>query len=178
MHNFTLLALGAMLLLATGFDIRSRRIPNALVFAGAGSGLALRTWAEGGAGALASVEGLAVGLAMLLPFYALRAVGAGDVKLMGAVGAFLGPQEMIGAVLCSFAAGGLLALGASAWSGTLRQLATNLKCLLVGGMLDVGGGRLPSLRVGAESVGNLPYALAITVGVAAWLVLGPGSVAS
>jgi prepilin peptidase CpaA len=174
MKHFELFALALMLLLATVSDIRSRRIPNALVLVGASSGLALRTWNEGGAGSLASVEGLSVGIALLLPFYAVRVAGAGDVKLMGAVGSFLGPQNMLGAALYSMAAGGLLAMLACAWSGTLRQLAGNLKSIFVGGMLDLGLGQVPSLRVGAESVGTLPYALAITVGVAAWVMSGAG----
>ncbi len=172
MNYVSLFALVSLLLLASIFDFRSRRIPNALVFIGAGSGLVLRIWSEGIAGMLDSVEGLTLGIAFLLPFYILRTVGAGDVKLMGAVGSFLGPQDMFGAVLCSFAAGGLLALAASAWSGTLRKLAINLKGIFVGGMLDVGQYRMPSLRVGAESVGSLPYAIAITAGVISWIYFG------
>ena len=153
-------------------DIRTRRIPNVLVLAGAGCGLALRTWSEGGAGMLDSFEGLALGMAFLLPLYLLRAAGAGDVKLMGAVGSFLGPEQMFGVVLCSFIAGGLLALAVSICSGKLRPLLDNLKCLFIGGMLDVGSGRMPSLRVGAESVGHLPYAIAIAAGVCSWIVFG------
>jgi prepilin peptidase CpaA len=174
MNNLGLIALGAILLLATASDIRSRRIPNWLVLVGVSTGMAWRTWAEGGAGALDSIEGMATGAALFLPFYVLRVTGAGDVKLMGAVGSFLGPQSMLGAALYALAAGGLLALLTCAWSGTLRLLARNLKLILVGGMLDLGVGQMPSLRVGAESVGTLPYALAITVGVAAWVMFGAG----
>ena len=55
------------------------------------------------------LAGLALGLLLLLPLYLLGACGAGDVKLMAMTGAFLGPQDALGAILMTFLAGGLLA---------------------------------------------------------------------
>ncbi|MEG0884092.1 MAG: prepilin peptidase, partial [Janthinobacterium sp.] len=83
---------------AVWHDMRSRRIPNGLVFGGALAALLLHAVLTPGAGGLglpAALGGLALGLALLLPMYMLRALGAGDVKLMAMVGAFIGPQQVL-----------------------------------------------------------------------------------
>ncbi|HEX9143437.1 MAG TPA: A24 family peptidase, partial [Candidatus Binatia bacterium] len=94
-----------LLFLAVLHDVRTRRIPNRLVFPGAVIGLALNTilppgtgfFAEpsGAVGFLASLGGAGIGVAILLPMYAFGALGAGDVKLMAMVGAFLGPEQIL-----------------------------------------------------------------------------------
>ncbi len=167
-----------LLLFAAWHDIRSRRIPNALVFSGAVVGVlsnALLPQEMGGLGVLDSLAGLGVGLVLLLPLYLLRAMGAGDVKLMAMTGAFLGARGATGALLCVLLAGGVLALGAAWYQGKLRRLLYNLKMMLFTG---AAGGSMGSLPVAgnlpesaAESVGKLPYGVAIAAGTVAYLVL-------
>src|SRR5690349_17759206 len=125
MHSLNIGFLLLLLLAAAWSDIRSRRIPNLLVFPGAIIGLLLHALLQqetGGLGILGSLAGLGTGLVLLLPLYLLRIMGAGDVKLMAMTGAFLGAQETVGALLCVLLAGGGLALAAALRHGTLRVL--------------------------------------------------------
>lgn len=105
---FAALAAGA--LLATIVDIRTRRIPNSLTAAMAGIGVGLAAAGVSGVSLGASMVGLALGLALMMPGHALGATGAGDVKLMAAVGAMVGPGTVVTAFLFTAVAGGLLAV--------------------------------------------------------------------
>src|SRR2546425_13068330 len=77
-------------LVACVFDLYSRRIPNALTFGAAAVALVVAAALGGASGAWSTLMGLAVGLAIWLPIYALGGMGAGDVKVMAAIGAWLG----------------------------------------------------------------------------------------
>ena len=87
------LAIG--LLIAGVTDVREGRIPNWLTFSLAGFGMAVHGWHQGFSGLLLSVEGLAIGILCLIFFYIKGGMGAGDVKLLGAIGAILGPHLII-----------------------------------------------------------------------------------
>ena len=87
----SLAVLAAGLLVATIVDVRTRRIPNVLTGTMAGAGLGLAAFGFGGISVGAAVLGCVVGLVLMLPGHALGATGAGDVKLMAAVGTLLGP---------------------------------------------------------------------------------------
>src|SRR4051794_29272710 len=102
-----------LLVIASVSDCRTHKIPNWLTVIGAAFGLVYNTAVPSSpyAGFLWSLEGLALGLLIMLPFYVLRAMGAGDVKLMAMVGAFLGVPDTFYAVLFTFIAGGVTALG-------------------------------------------------------------------
>ena len=89
-------------------DLRTHRIPNLLCLSGAIAGMVLQSFAQGADGALAGLGGAAVGLCMFLPFYVMRAFGAGDVKAMAAVGVFLGPEQAVVAVAATLIAGSVL----------------------------------------------------------------------
>lgn len=102
--------------------------------------------------------------------YWLRAMGAGDVKLMAMVGAFLGPSEVLGVVLATFVAGGVMALAVVLWSRQLANLLQNIKLVLLGGLVKLSAGKLPLMNDLPVSVGKLPYAVAITVGTLGHLV--------
>jgi prepilin peptidase CpaA len=131
-------------------DLRWRRIPNWLTLSTALVGLALNVWLYGASGGLTALGGLALGLALLLPFYVLRAVGAGDVKLLAALGALLGPQALVSVALYGAVVGGLMSatilLGRGRLMLTLNELVVQRS--------------LPS-RSGATA----PYAVAIAAGV-------------
>lgn len=174
-----LLPLAGLLLAITRQDVRSRRIPNKQVLIGIVLGVLLNgllpegsgfnSATPGGLGWLVALQGLGVGMAVLLPIYWLRAMGAGDVKLMAMVGAFLGPTDVLGAVLATFIAGGLMALIMALWSGQLVNLLRNIKLILLGGFVKMSAGQLPLMNDLPVSVGKLPYAVAITVGTLGYL---------
>jgi len=175
------LKIGILLLIlfaAAWHDIQTRRIPNVLVFPGAVAGLLCNALLPqslgGGLAMLDCMAGLAVGLGLLLPLYLMRAMGAGDVKLMAMTGAFLGARGVTGALLYVLLAGGVLALGVAWHRGMLRKLLQNVKMMLIAGM---AGDSITSPSVNKscpqpvpESVVKLPYGVAIATGTMAYLV--------
>lgn len=174
-----LLITGLLLLLlfaAAWHDVRTYRIPNKLVFGGTIIAVVFNAAAPpdmGGLGALASLAGLVVGLIALLPLYLLRAMGAGDVKLMAMTGAFLGIEGAAGALMCVLLSGGVLALGVALYQGNLLKLLRKLKIMVY---IAVAYASMPgaSIREGlsdhaTESIGKLPYGVAIAVGTAIYL---------
>ncbi len=98
-------------------DLATRRIPNALFVCGTGLGLGLSIWYGGTAGALGSLAGFALGLALLTPGFALGMTGGGDVKLVAAIGSLLGARLILYAVLLYLLSGLVwaLAFGIYAW---------------------------------------------------------------
>jgi prepilin peptidase CpaA len=90
-------------------DLRSGRIPNVLTFGSAAAALLVHG-AGGSNGLLFSVSGLVVGLLLFLPWYVMGGMGGGDVKLLAAFGAWLGPTQVFWACLFAMLAGGALAL--------------------------------------------------------------------
>jgi prepilin peptidase CpaA len=93
---------------ATVVDIRTRRIPNELTAAMAGIGVGLSAAGVSGISVWASMLGFVIGLALMMPGHVLGATGAGDVKLMAAVGAIVGPALVVTAFLFTAVAGGVL----------------------------------------------------------------------
>lgn len=156
---------------AAGFDLKSRRIPNRLVVIGLIASLVLQTIFSSTDGFKAWGLGLLVGLGSFLPLYVLRAMGAGDVKLMAMVGSFLGPMSGLGAVLTTLVVGGALAIVVALWRGIFKETLTNIRFVLTLALFKTlsGGGvqleRLPT------SSGNLPYAVAIAMGTLIHLLL-------
>lgn len=180
-----LLILCALLALAVWNDLRTRRIPNSLVFGGAllglllnaalpaGDGLFIQVF--GGIGLLKALAGLAVGLCLLLPMYAMRALGAGDVKLMAMIGAFVGPGAVAGITLLTLLAGGVLALVVAGLNGRLRVMVHNTWHMIKYSMLRSLAGEVPKMDAPAAASGRLPYAVAIAAGAAPYLIVGATS---
>ncbi|KON81871.1 prepilin peptidase [Azoarcus sp. PA01] len=174
-------ALIVLLGLAVAHDLSTRRIPNHLVLLGLCVGLLLQLTVRPGSYALAQetseiglasgLAGIAVGFAALFPLYALRAMGAGDVKLMMMVGAFLGPHQTFGVVVLTFLAGGVLAIGMALWQRSFRQLAANLRFMLTTSAVRAAGGESPRFEPLAQTAGRMPYAVAIAAGVVLQLIL-------
>jgi prepilin peptidase CpaA len=106
----TMLVLASGLVTASVIDLRTRRIPNALTAAMSGLGLALAMTGISAVSPAASLAGLVVGFLLMMPGYMLGATGAGDVKLMAAVGAIVGPALVISAFLFTAIAGGVVAV--------------------------------------------------------------------
>lgn len=172
----------ALLLVAVWNDVKQYRIPNKLVFVGAALGLLLNSVlpegqgfvsdAPGAIGLLKALAGLGVGLAIMLPLYILRAMGAGDVKLMAMVGAFLGPQATIGAILLTFAIGGAMSLLFAVKHKSLARLLSNVSTMLKTSAFKIlFFNEIPTLDPAAVSAGRLPYGVAIAAGTISYFVL-------
>jgi prepilin peptidase CpaA len=154
-----------VLALAVRADTLDHRIPNELVVAGATGGLLLAGLNGGLVGAANSIGGFFAGMLVLLPFYLLRGMGAGDVKLIGAVGAYLGPTGAVLAAAGSLIAGAVLALGIVA----LRLLMADAR--LEAKVGETGASMTSGQRLSAVSKERFPYALAIAIGSIASLWL-------
>lgn len=168
---------GVLLLLLTAAaisDYRSRRIPNRLVLSGILFGVIYNAALPPAphASILFPLAGIGTGLLLFLPLYLIRAMSAGDVKLLAMVGAFLGPASTFHAALATMIVGGVLSLLLVVARGTTRQLFYNLLSLFQPGFLHATGGSVPSRRITASvSAGTLPYAVAIAIGTIGYLVL-------
>jgi prepilin peptidase CpaA len=165
----TTAAFVAVMVLAAILDVRSRRIPNALTVTGVAAALILR--APLGWEALA--EGaLGVGLALLLtvPFFLVKALGGGDVKLMAAVGAFMGPVELFGACLLIGLLGGLVALVEAIRRGALRTVLINVAYMLIRWFSPLRRELTPTLTSPAAM--TIPYGVPIAVGALVWWFSG------
>ena len=168
------LVLGTLLALAVWHDVKARRIPNNIVFAGALAGLALNALLPAGNGLfsesfgsigfLKSLAGWTVGLALLLPIYAMRAMGAGDVKLMAMIGAFVGPQAVVAVALLSMVAGGVLALLVAVFKGQVVQVVTNVYQIAMHSVFRALAGAGVRVDSPAAPTGKLAYAIAIAAG--------------
>jgi prepilin peptidase CpaA len=151
-------------LTACATDLKSRRIPNVLTFGASVGALAFHAITMGWAGLGESAAGWLVGLALFLPFFVLRGIGGGDVKLVAALGAWVGPGQALWLGLWSAIAGGPLALLVALSRGYTRQAIRNVWSLLT--FWRVQGLRPhPGLTLDAPGSPRLPYALPITVGL-------------
>lgn len=123
-HPFLQMLLLAVLLAAMVTDLWAFRIPNWLTFPAMGCGLVGHTVLGGLAGLVMSLQGLGLGLALFLMFYLMGGMGAGDVKLLAAVGALVGPEQVFIAGLLAAALGGLyaVALLLTHWGGRLSAI--------------------------------------------------------
>jgi prepilin peptidase CpaA len=124
-------ALMALLVTAAVYDVRFRRIPNWLSVSGVIAGAALNAMIGPTVpGVLFALKGLGLGFSLYFVLYMLRAMGAGDVKLMGAVGALVGWQNWIGIFLATAILGGAAALAFAAFRGRLGKTLWNVGFIL------------------------------------------------
>jgi prepilin peptidase CpaA len=121
--------LGILTMVAAGFDIRYRRIPNWLVLAGIVAGF-MWNLTSGWSGLGHAAAGFGLGFALYFPLYLLRAVGAGDVKLLAAVGSIIGPGNCIWIFLLTAILGGVVAMVRIALRGRTRQTLFNVSWII------------------------------------------------
>lgn len=169
-------AMALTLVIAVESDLREHRIPNVVVLLMLCGGVLLNTVGPangreslfshfpGALGVAQALFGVLVGLALFLPMYLGRAMGAGDVKLLAALGAFAGPVEVISLALCVLVAGGVLAVARMLWTGKSRAVLGNVK-LVLGGLGGMSGHAFDPVTQSAE---RMPFALAFAAGLLAY----------
>lgn len=156
-------------------DGRQLRVPNWLTYHFALGGLAYAAWAGGWGGLAWSAVGLAAGLGLLLPLYAIGGMGAGDVKLLAGVGAWVGPWLVFGAFATSAFVGAAMALVMVARSGAFARhrdqfFAIGQEILTVRDpvlLAETAAARKPTMML-------LPYGIPLaigSIGYLAWLGL-------
>lgn len=169
--NWPALAAIAVGLTACATDLGSRKIPNVLTVGAAVAAFAFHTVIGGWEALGMAAAGWAVGLVIFLPLFVLRGIGGGDVKLLAAFGAWLGPGPTVWVALWSAVAGGVFALAISAWRGYTRQAFRNVWGLLSYWRV-MGMQPHPALTLdSAPTSPRLPYAVPMVagLGLALWL---------
>lgn len=158
----------AMLCLAVWRDVQRNRIDNWITFPAVLIAACAHLYINGASGFLYALGGLAVGLALLMPFHVAGGMAAGDVKLMGAVGAFLGPMDSLVAAGASLVAGSLFGVITLATRGGLRTGLDHIgRQLVSASMTRIWVNAAP----GSAAAHRFPYAIAIATGCLATLAL-------
>ena len=150
------LTLLVLVVLAVRQDLTERRIANLLALTGLVAAVFLHTLSGGAPGLFIALAGAGVGLACFLPLYLCKGMGAGDVKLMAAAGAFFGPVGAFAAAMISLVCGAVLAVAFLIWRGRALHTAAT-----AGGTQLLDGGSTPA-QLRKE---RFPYAVAIAAGV-------------
>jgi prepilin peptidase CpaA len=161
------LTLGAVAALV---DVSTRKVPNVLTFGATAVGLAFGLATNGLAGLGWSVAGCAVGVLLFLPLFALRAMGGGDVKLLGAMGAWLGPALVCWVAIYGAIAGGAVAIPLLLFRRRVRATFVNVWGLLLHWRTS-GLKPHPVVTLENPEAVRMPYALPIALGALATLWL-------
>lgn len=151
-------AIAAVTTLAAVVDIRTRRVPNWLTFGTAAFGIAMAATRLDDVGIVGAFGGLLVGLLLMLPGHVIGRTGAGDVKLLAALGTLLGPKSIAMAFLYTAVAGGGLAVVVAIWRRRLRETLEETATLVCTGGANAGELEKPSTN------NRFAYAPAIAVG--------------
>jgi prepilin peptidase CpaA len=161
-------AVVAVVTAAAVYDLKYRRIPNALTLGAAAVAIAIHGVVNGWSGVLLAASGLGLGVGLYFPLFALGGMGAGDVKLLGAIGAWLGPMGAVWTGLFGAIAGGIMALVvalARGYAGTaMRNVGAMLGLWSVVGVQPVEG-----LTLANTASVRLPHALPLAAGALAAL---------
>jgi prepilin peptidase CpaA len=154
-------------------DLRTRRIPNYLTLGAALAGLGFRLGYYGWWGLTSGCLGLALGFGLLICFYLMGGMGAGDVKALAALGAWLGPWLTFALFVYMGVAGGLLAIGVLWWKGLLWSKICRGWAILANWVLfrpyRLEGSPAPS---SAPKTEGIPYAVALALGMVILVVIG------
>jgi prepilin peptidase CpaA len=150
-------------LIAAVIDVRQHRIPNWLTYPGIVMGIALRSGLLGWRGLLSSVLGCVLAGGIVFLFYMVRAMGAGDVKLLAAIGSLLGPSDALVVLVATALAGGVLAIVYVVLRRRLGATLKNVNSVLIFHSWS-GLKAHPELNLDNPSALRMPYGLAIATG--------------
>lgn len=151
-----------ILLMAAISDIRFWKIPNRLTFPALMAGLVYHTCTSGWKGLFFSIGGVFLGLALLMTFYLLGGMGAGDVKLMGVVGGILGPKGVFAAFLSTALIGGVYAIILLALQGETLDMVSRYGTMLKTFLFTRRMAYIPPAK--KENRPALRYGVAIALG--------------
>ena len=140
-------------------DWRTRKIPNWLTVSAFTMGLGVHFILGGWRGALSSVEGAGLALLVLLPLVLARGLGAGDWKLMGAVGALLGPWGLLAFLFVSALVTGVMAAATVIWTRRVMVTLKNM-AILVQGFFVFGLRGHPQMTLDNPGLLKLPFGVA------------------
>ncbi len=143
------------------FDVRYRRIPNILVLATLIAGLAFNISVAGLDGALSSLEGFGLAFIPMFMMHLFGAMGAGDVKLFGAVGAVLGVGMVPMTFVVVVMVGAMLAVYSMMRSGTVFSTLHGVLRIFVG---ILPGWEMPRFVMPSDRRHTIPYGVAIMLG--------------
>ncbi len=163
MHSIAWWPTCVVLAVATFTDLRSRRIPNWLVLPFMEAGLGVSAWLNGWHGVAQSTAGFGMGIVIFGFLFWMGGMGMGDVKLCAAIGAWVGPSQLMIALVVTGLAGGVMAIGWAACRGFLAELFAGSGDLVVG--IKQRGLRPHSdLILSNPLTRKMPYAPAIAIG--------------
>jgi len=148
---------------AAWVDGRTRRIPNWLTVAGFFMGILLHSSSDGLRGTAFALEGAGFGLLILLPLVLLRALGAGDWKLVGALGALVGPEMLWFVLFASVMVAGIMAVVLMIRAKRVRATLRNVWMLIVG-FLTLGFQAHPEISLDNPGLLKLPFGVAAAIG--------------
>ncbi|MES1261460.1 MAG: prepilin peptidase [Acidobacteriota bacterium] len=164
--------LGVLVMVAAVYDVRRRRIPNWLTLGGIVAGFGWNACVAGAPGLTRAATGLALGFLLYFPLYLLRARGAGDVKLLAAVGAIAGAGNCFWVFVLTAVLGGVIALALVLFRGRLRQTLFNVARILRDMIrLRAPYRSSPEFDVTTTKGLRLPHGALIAVGTAAFLAM-------
>lgn len=162
--SFLLLVALLLAVAAAIIDVQHHRIPNWLTYPGIILGLAMRGILFGWKGLVSAVAGCLLAGVIMFLFYVVRAMGAGDVKIMAALGALVGPHYVITVLLATAIFGGLLGIAYAIYRGrigsTLRNVGSVLRFHAWAGLQAH-----PDLNLDNPATLRMPYGLAIALGM-------------
>jgi prepilin peptidase CpaA len=144
-------------------DVRSARIPNSLTYSAALVALGLRAALLGLYGLKSGAFGMLLAGGLFLFLFVLGAMGGGDMKLMAAVGAWVGSEEVMTLILAAALAGGVLAIGRIIFRNMLGETLRNT-IRLIFYRFTSGMQPHPELNVQAPGSQRVPFGVAIAVG--------------
>jgi prepilin peptidase CpaA len=166
-----LTAIAATAGLACWSDYRRHRIPNWLVASSTAVGLVAHATLHGSAGISTALSGIGLAFLCMLPLWYMRMMGAGDVKLMAAIGAWVGPNLVLNSMILAALLGGVIALAMMLARGNWSAVRANFGVMAVkfssarSALSDIG-----SVGSLSKSNGAMPYAIPLSLGTLSVLV--------
>jgi len=175
LESINLFILGILLIGSVYFDFKNRRIPNFLTFPVILWGIISASINSGLDGAIFNGSGFLVGLAVFFIPFAIGAFGAGDVKLMAAIGSLMGSQFVLNVAVVAAIAGGIIVLVSSLINGSFYRIVKNIRLIILKAFLFLAYKAFNSVNlyskynslnveIGKQDKKYIPYAVAIAVG--------------